>query len=334
VTTLPPLLTVGIALVPRSALPLSALLALLAVVTFSYALIGSICVMLDYPILVRTISVGIRGRMFAILTTAYGVFAILIGLLSARVLKNVAYPMGYAWCFLAALVSIVLCAASFRKQRELPELAVPGASRSALPFTAIWDVLGLQEFWWLAGPHVLRGLGSGLAGFAIPMGLRYLGLPEETPGYATSANYAAGVLGGLALGLIADRWGAGRSTLLGDLLLALGMGTMMLRPSLPLFLVLYFLLHFGRNIEDSAVPFGTTLIVPPEHMGAFSAARLMILQGSSAVGSRLFGRWFERYSPVWLFGLGAAMKVINGVWFWWVFQLKPPVPREKGIQEW
>jgi MFS family permease len=166
------------------------------------------------------------------------------------------------------------------------------------------------------------------------MGLRYLGLPEETPGYATSANYAAGVLGGLALGLIADRWGAGRSTLLGDLLLALGMGTMMLRPSLPLFLVLYFLLHFGRNIEDSAVPFGTTLIVPPEHMGAFSAARLMILQGSSAVGSRLFGRWFERYSPVWLFGLGAAMKVINGVWFWWVFQLKPPVPREKGIQEW
>jgi len=328
-TALPPLLTVAVALVPRPAIPLPAVLAVLVVVTSGQALLGSICVMLDYPILVRTISVGARGRMFAILTTAYGVLAILMGLLSAGVLKNVAYPLGYAWCFLTAAGMPVLSAAAFIRQRERPELAVPGASRSALPFTAIVDVLKLKEFQWLAGPHVLRGLGSGLAGFAIPLGLRYLGLPQETPGYATAVNYAAGVLGGLALGLIADRWGAGRSTLLGDLLLALGMGTLMGCPSLPLFLTLYFLLHLGRNIEDSAVPFGTTIIVPPEHMGAFSAARLMILQGSSSLGSLLFGRLFRQYHPLWLFGLGAAMKGINGVWFWWVFRLKPPV--EPGL---
>src|SRR5439155_21904271 len=139
-------------------------------------------------------------------------------------------------------------------------------------------------------------------------GLKQLGLPAETPGYAVSANYAAGVLGGIALGLIADRWGAGPSTLLGDLLLALGMGTMILFPSLPVFLACYFLLHFGRNIEDAAVPFGITLLVPPELMGAFSAARLMILLGSSAVGSLLFGKLFDHYPPAWLFGIGAAMK--------------------------
>jgi hypothetical protein len=296
------------------------MLACLAVVMVGQYLIGAVVTMLDYPILVRTVTAGIRGRMFAILTTAFGVLAIVVGLLSAQVLRNVAYPMGYVLCFLAAAGINVLGAAAFLRQKELPALAVPEVGRSISPFAAMRDVFKLKAFQQLAGPHVLRGLGAGIAVFAIPMSLKHLGLPQETPGYAAAANYAAGVLGGVALGLIADRWGAGLSTLLGDLLLALGMGTMMLFPNLSVFLALYFLMHFGRNIEDSAVPFGITLIVPPELMGAFSAARLMILLGSSAIGSLLFGNLFDHYSPVWLFGIGAALKAINGVWFRWVFR--------------
>ena len=319
-TAVPPLVTVGIALIPRARLPLAAMLVALSVLAVFSALNNSLWIMLDYPILVRTVSVGIRGRMFAILTTAYGLLAVLLGLLSARCLRQLAFPTGYVLFFAVAAGLSVLRAAAFVCQRELPDLAVPGASQSVLPLSAIVRVLRLREFRLLAGPHVLRGLGSSIAGFAIPVGMRYLALPDGTPGFATAANQTAGILGGIGLALIADRWGAGRSTLLGDILLAGAMGCLLLSPSLPVFLALYFLLHFGRNIEDSAVPFGTTVVVPAEHMGAFSAARLMVMQGSAALGAPLFGYLFDHYNPLWLFAFGAVLKLGNGVWFWWVFR--------------
>ncbi|MBM4050278.1 MAG: MFS transporter, partial [Planctomycetes bacterium] len=151
-------------------------------------LISAIPIMLDYPVIVRTISPAIRGRLFAILTVACGVLPILTGVLSAVLLKNLAFPTGYVCCFLAAAVMVVLRAATFSAQKELPSLAVPGASRSALPFAAIVDVLKMKEFQWLAGPHVLRGLTASVIGFAVPQGLKLGILPPEYPGYATSVN--------------------------------------------------------------------------------------------------------------------------------------------------
>ncbi len=320
VGALPPLLTVGLILVPRSRLPLGAMLAALAGLCFLASLNSALWISLDYPIMVRTISAPIRGRMFAILATSYGLLAVVLGLVSARCLRQLAYPAVYILFFAIASGLWLLRAWAYSRQRELPGLSVPGASRSALPFSSIVRVLRLREFQILAGPHVVRGLTSGLAGLALPAALKHLALPGGTPGYATAANQVACIVGGVGLGFIADRWGAGRSTLFGDVLLALALCTLLLSPSLPVFLALYFLLHFGRNIEDSAVPFGTTLIVPAEHMGAFSAARLMVLQGSSALGAVLFGFLLTHLSPALVFGLGAVMKLLNGVWFWVVFR--------------
>ncbi|MBM3473204.1 MAG: MFS transporter, partial [Armatimonadetes bacterium] len=251
-----PLLVAAVALVPRSTLALGHLLPILMVIGIGQALILSVPIMLDYPIIARAVSVGARGRLFGITTTAYGILGIGIGWLSANVLRNVAYPQGYAWCFLAASGVILLRAAAYSRVRELPELAVNGASRSALPFEAIVDVLRLKEFQWLAGPHVARGLAVSAAGFALPVGLKYLGLPAHFPGYASSATTAATVLGGIAVGLLADRLGPSWTTFLGDVLYALGMATVVLFHRPEAFLALYLLLHFGRNIEDNAVPLG------------------------------------------------------------------------------
>lgn len=321
-TTLAPFLTVGVALLPRGKMPLGVLFEILIAMQFLAPLVASITVMLDYPILVRTMSAAIRGRVFAILTTAYGVLAVLLGLISAKVLKDVDFPAGYALCFTAAAMMIFLRAVAFRRLRELPSLAVPGASRSALPFTAIVDVLKMKEFQWLAGPHVLRGMSSAMIVFAIPVSLKFLHLSNQTPGYATSANQMAGILSGIALGLIADRWGAGRSTLFGDVLYGLGLAALVLSHNPVVFLGFLFLMHFGRNLEDSAVPFGCTIIVPAELMGAFSSARLMIMQGSSAFGALLFGYLLDHYNPALVFFLSGVLKLLNGLWFWYVFRLK------------
>ncbi len=310
---------------------LSAFFMSLVVLSIVQQLVTAVPIMLDYPVLVRTVTPGLRGRMFAILAVACGVLPVIAGLLSAVVLKNVAYPAGYVLCFVAAAAMLALRAAAFAAQRELPPLAVPGASRSALPFAAMVDVLKMKEFRRLAGPHVLRGLTISIVGFAVPQGLKLQILSPEYPGYATSASWTAGIVAGIVLGFIADRWGAGRSTLLGDLLYALGMGIVVLFNNPMLFLLFYFILQVGQNIEASAVPFGCTIIVPPELMGAFSSARLMVLMGSGAVGALIFGYLFDRCNPLVIFGVGAALKLLNGLWFWYIFRPKQPDRRRDVV---
>jgi MFS family permease len=320
-----PVVVTALAFVPREMMPLGRLLGLLIVLTVGQQLISSIWIMLDYPIWARALPVGIRGRMFAITSMAFCILGLLLGAVTGTIIKNVPYPNAYAYCFLAAAVAILLRAVSVSRIRELPEMAVPGESRSPLPFAAIWDVLRLKEFQWLGPPHILRGLVGGIMGFSLKKGLDYLQLPDQYAGYSASAFAAAGIAGGIVLGLVADRWGAAKTTLLADIVLAIGMGTLMLFGPSPVFLVLYFLMHLGRTVEDSSIPLGCINIVPPEHLGAFSAARLMVLTGFNAVGLMLGGFLFPAVGPVALFGITAAVKVLNGVWFWYVFRLKKPV---------
>lgn len=288
--------------------------------------LSALPIMLDYPVLVRTVTPEVRGRMFAILGAACGVLPVITGVISAQALKHLRYPLGYVCCFSAAAVMSALRAASFSVQEELPSLAIAGASRSALPFKAIVDVLRMREFQMLAGPHVLRGLTISIVGFAVPQGLKLGILPPEYPAYATSASWTAAVLGGIALGFIADRWGAGPSTLLADVIYGLAMAVALLSHNPLLFLLFYFVLQFGQNIEASSVPFGCTIIVPPQLMGAFSSARLMVLMGSGAVGSLTFGYLFDRCNPLLIFGIGAALKLLNGLWFWFVFRPRRTAP--------
>jgi len=326
---LAPVVTVGVALVPRVALPLAAMLVALVVIGVAQALTNSIPVMLDYPIWARAITPGVRGHVFGFSTLSYGLPGILVGIFAAGLLKDLPYPMGYAWCFLAAAVAITIRAATYRQVRELPDLAVAGASTSPLPFASVARVLKLKEFQWLAGPHVVRGLTMSVIGFSVPLGLKYLHMPEHYPGYATSATQLATVLGGIWVAAWADRWGAAWATLFGDVLYALGMGTVVLLGGNPtVFLALYLLTQFGRNIEDNTVPLGAINIVPAEHLGAFSAARLMILMGSSAIGGPIFGRLFDSGHYVWVFAIGALLKLGSGVWFWYVFRLKQPMHRQ------
>ncbi|MCE5237139.1 MFS transporter [bacterium] len=325
---LAPLATVGVALIPRVALPLTGVFVALIAIGVSQALANSIPVMLDYPIWARAIAPGVRGRLFGFSNLSYGLPGILIGVFAAGLLKDMPYPMGYAWCFLAAAAAITVRAVTYSRVRELPDLAVAGASTSALPFASVARVLALKEFRWLAGPHIVRGLTMSVIGFSVPLGLKYLHMPEHYPGYATSATQIATVLAGIWVAVYADRWGAAWATLLGDVLYAVGMATVVLLGGNPAaFLVLYFLTQFGRNLEDNTVPLGAINLVPAEHLGAFSAARLMILMGSNAIGGPIFGWLFDGGHFVLVFALGALLKLLSGIWFWYVFRLKTPAHR-------
>lgn len=331
--SVPPAVIAVVALTFGETVPLPVLKIVLTTVFACQGLAASFMFMLDYPIIARAFTVGIRGSIFGILTMTYSILAVAVGWVAAGVLKQSPYPMGYAWCFMGASAAIMLRAAAYSRIRELPQLAVAGSSRSVLPLAAIVDVLKMKEFQWLGPPHILRGLCGGLVALTVTMGLKELQLPEHYPGYAASTLHAANICGGIALGLVADRWGAGRTTLVADTLVALALAVIMFAWRPEAFLGAYFVAAFGGAVEGSSVPLGCINIVPPDQLGAFSAARLMVLYGASAVGSNVFGYLFKRCTPRSVFALGAALKFANGLWFWYVFGLKKPVDLTRQDEE-
>lgn len=321
ILTQAPLLTVAATLLLRTGFGPGVLFTVLAAITAAQALVAAVPVTLDTPVLALGASPGLRGRVLGIVTTAGGVLGIGLGWLSAELLQHLAYPSGYVWCFLAAAVAFVLRAVTFDRIRVLPALAVHHAPAEALPpLAALGRVLRLREFHVLAAPHLARGLVTGMTGLLLPVALTHLHLPAYFPGYASSAATLGAVLGGLLLSLLADRLGAGLTTLLACAIYALGLGCALLSPHPLLFLVVYVVLHTGRMVEDNSVPLGTVDLVPPAHLASVSAGRLMVLMVGIAVGAPLFGYLFDHYSVVHVALLAAVLKALTGWWLWAVFR--------------
>ena len=284
-------------------------------------LVGSLRGMVHSGLMVRIIHAGLRGRLTGISGLTSGLVGMGLGMVVSRILGLTGFPRGFTICFGAATPLYILAAFSHGNLTELPELERPGRSGSAFPWAAISDVLKLREFRMLLGPNTLRGLDSGVFYFAWIVGLQRLDLPASYVGLAAMAQAISGtILGSMALGLCSDRWGPGRVVFGGDLLAAVALAGMVLTDSPPVFLAFYALAAFGGTLEGAGVPLGTYEIVPPEVMGAFSGARLMLLSVGGAISVALVGRFLESFDPLPVFMAGAVLKLITGVWYWYGFR--------------
>ena len=278
--------------------------------------VGALKGMVHSSLLVRVIHVRIRGKLIGIGGLTSGVVVLGLGMLVAQILASMGFPRGFTLCFAVATPLLAAGALSNGKLAELPELKRPGRSGSALPWAAIWEVARLREFRVLLGPNALRGLDTGVVYFAWIVGLQRLALPATYVGYAVTANAIAGaILGSMAVGLCADRWGPGRVVLGGDVLIATALVGMALTDSPPVFLGFYALSIFGGTLEGTAVPLGTYEIVAPEVMGAFNGARLMLLSAGSAVSMSLVGWLLQSCDSLPVFVAGAALKLVTGIWY-------------------
>ena len=265
---------------PTDCMPLGALFVALIVVLALNQPALALAGMMDYNLLVRSIRVEIRGRVIAIGGVVSGLFGILLALFVGMLLKQVGHPYGYTVSFLMAAGFYIIRSWTHAQQEELPDIALPGTSRSALPFTAIVDVCKLKEFRMLAYPHVMRGLLTGLMVFVVNTQMKRLELGDEYAGYMTAVVSAAGLLASVVLGLTLDRWGAGIVALLGGILTGLAWAAVLVSPTPIWFLIFFLILHFGDVLEQRAIPLGCFEIVPAGVVGGFTAARLLIMYGT------------------------------------------------------
>lgn len=283
--------------------------------------VTSFGVMVNSSLFVRLVHVNIRGRLVGISGFISGVIALTLGLVVAQILVLARFPKGFTICFAVAIPLYIAAALSKGKLSEVPGLQKPGRSGPASPWSAILDVLKTKGFRVLLGPNILRGLSTGFFYFAWIVGLKRLELPIIYTGLATSV-YAIGgtILGSMAIGLLADRWGPGRVIFVGNALVVIGLMGLVMTNSPPVFLAFYALLAFGGMLEGAGIPLGCYAIAPPEVIGAFSGARFLLLSAGSAVSMSLVGHLLEAFDALPVFAAGAVLTLITGIWFWYAFE--------------
>ncbi|MDP6439974.1 MAG: hypothetical protein QGH74_10095 [Candidatus Brocadiia bacterium] len=283
--------------------------------------LGSFRSMVRSSMMVRAFRVNVRGRLTGIAGFISGLAALGLGLVTMKILRELESPLGFTVCFALAPVLYVGGAFVRLNLRELPELKRPGRSGSAFPWAAIWDVLRLREFRVLVAPNILRGTVAGVGYFAWVVAIKRLELPPAYAGLGAAANAVAGtLLGNVAIGLFLDRRGPGPVLFAGGVLGAIAMVAMVLTPSPRVFLGFYGLFVFGMKLTGGGVPLGVFEIAPPEIIGAFNGARLMLTIAATAISISVAGQLLKTLGPLPVFAAGAALSVVTGIWYWYAFR--------------
>ncbi len=293
----------------------------LLVLSLILPLVGSLAAMVHGSLYVRLIHVNVRGRLAGVSGLVCGLTSMGVGLVVGKVLAVLGVPLGYTVCFGLAPVFFVAVALARSQLSELPELQKPGRRGSPFPWAALLEVLKLKQFRALLAPNILRGLTSAFGFFAWIVAKERLDLPAEYAGLTVTVNALAGtILGAASIGLLLDRWGPGLLAFAGYMLTAvavLGLGVM---NSPMVFLALYGLIAFGGTLIGTAVPLGVFEIGPPELMGAFNGARMILLSMGGAIALPVVGHLLEAYAPLHVFAGGAVLLLVNGIWYWHGFR--------------
>lgn len=171
------------------------------------ALISSLAGLLDYPVFVRTIREGIRGRVWAIQAAAGAILNIALGILVAWLIMQIPSPVNFAIIYVFGAGLMVMKGLSNNRLVELPDITVPGKSRSVSPFVAIIDLWKLKEFRMVAYPHVLRGALQATVVLIVPTYFKHFHMADQSAGYMTSIVAGATLAGAFLFGITNDRFG-------------------------------------------------------------------------------------------------------------------------------
>jgi MFS family permease len=166
-----------------------------------------------FKLVAKTVPPGSRGRLYGIGGGLAGLLGAVGGLVAERLLKEFAFPYGFAWCFAVAFIVLTLSVLPLAWMRE-PETPLPApAPRGRWHAGHLLQVAGDPRLLRLVVSHTLSCGILMAAAFYTPFAQRELGADAGAIARYTAALMAAGAAGNLLCGWVGDRHGNRRALL-------------------------------------------------------------------------------------------------------------------------
>ena len=292
-------------------------------VVFTAAMIGSLIqnafigmrLVLEYKLIYYVIPVGECGKLYSVDGIISGVVGVLSSMGLALILKSMPYFGGIALAFVISIALIGTSSAvnqSLRPIREEVPLTEGGAGRLDF-FRSIATLIKRREFSLMFLPNLLRGLSVGVIGLAAVFGMNELKMNGVYTSFLVASNMGATSFGSLAYRfLISRKFSDQKLCFLGSTVTAVCLLFMLAFHSAPMFVLLYFIAYLGVIFVNLSVPLIVFKIVPHDIMGAYSAGRMVVTVGGTALSSILVGELMGRVPSEVLFTVTAAVQFICG----------------------
>ena len=272
-----------------------------------------------FDVFSRSIPAERRGRVIGASQIASGIAGMGVGWLVGRILGagGPPFPNNYALLFFFCGLSLLVSWLALIFLHEPVLETVPDRKDGENFLHRLISVLRTdRQFRRVTIVRLLFGLGGMATPFYMVYGTDILRLPSETVGLATSAQVLGGILAGISLGYIQERWGSKLvilcTTVLGMSLPLLALLTQVLawqRVALSLLTVVYIGIFVTLGIVNSSIMLGFINFVMelapphenPTYMGLSNALTGLLLLNP------LVGGWvLETTSYTVLFALSAV----------------------------
>lgn len=310
---------------PAPTLACALLLGLLLLTTT----IGGVLMPAWMDIVGRAIPSHLRGRFFGITSLIGSAGGLLGSGLTAWILAAVAPPASYGWCFSVATVCMALSYAALVMTREppvpAPAPAVPlGTYLRRIPALLRRD----RNFSRFLVARAFAAGGTMAPGFYTVYALRALGAESWQVGVFTSVLFSGQMLGNLALGWMADRWGHRVVIMVGAAALALASATALGAPSLEVYILVFALTGIHQaatSVSNLSVllEFAPTVEERPTYIGLGTTAVGPVVFAAPLLGGAIADA--AGFAPV--FGLGVLLGGVGLALLGW--QVRDP--RHAGV---
>ncbi len=160
----------------------------------------------------------------------------------------------------------------------------------------IWAVLKTPFMKFLIVPNFLRGIGSGILGMSAVIMIAQLGVSENISSVLSVAMAVSVVIGCIVFGQIYRRVRVIKCILVGGLIGTVFLCLMIANKNPMVFVLMYSLTWLCFTFVDYGIPVYVTQIVGYEHMGTYSAIRMLIHMSGTTVATFISGKMIDNNS--------------------------------------
>ncbi len=205
-------------------------------------------------------------------------------------------------CF--AIVSGVVAIFSVKKyEAELENVKQKNIAKE------IWIVLKTPFMKFLIVPNFLRGIGSGILGMSAVIMIAQLGASESISSLLSVAMAISVVIGCIIFGQIYRKIRVIKCVLVGGLVGTVFLCLMIANKNPMVFVLMYSLTWLFFTFVDYGIPVYVTQIVGYEHMGTYSAIRMLTHMSGTTVATFISGKMIDNNSFLLLLLGGACITI-------------------------